>query len=169
MASHNEGCFRSKGALQDDRRNICVPQRGRWRWAWWRFWRSCNGRSGGVHACSLCFSDCGRRCAKAMLSASSTPSVFRSVRIDQPPIRQPNVAEIHHALHQRVILRFRSPECRRANVGTERQLLGLLAPTLCLGHPLRRFCLSCPLRDHPSYSRCRCSALHRSRNYYGLC
>src|SRR5215475_1402243 len=78
--------------------------------------------------------------------------------LDHSLVRQPQVAAFDHPLHQ-VILRFRSPGCRRADLGTQAARYGLPARLRRLGLPHESFCFFSPLRDHPSYSRSRRSAL----------
>src|SRR4029450_7243242 len=68
-------------------------------------------------------------------------------------IRQPQVAAFDHSLHQPVILRFRSPACRRTNLGTDSPRARLPVRTWRLGLSYESFCFIGPHRDHPSYSR----------------
>src|SRR6202034_4907844 len=73
-----------------------------------------------------------------------------------------------HLFHELVVLRFRSPGCRRAKLRTPSISARLLARTLRRGHPCGCFCFIASLRDHPSYSRLRCSALRRHRLLWPL-
>jgi len=65
-------------------------------------------------------------------------------------------------------LRFRSPGCRRAKLSTASLRARLLACTPRYGHPRGCSCFIASLRDHPSYSRLRCSALRRPRLLWPL-
>ena len=60
-----------------------------------------------------------------------------------------------------MVLRFRSPACRRAKLCAASLRARLPACTPRLGHPRGCFCFIASLRDHTSYSRLRCSALRR--------
>ena len=87
----------------------------------------------------------------------------RSFVLNHPLIRQLQVAAFDHLFHEPVVLPFRSPGCRRAKLRTPSISARLLAGTLRRGHPCGCFCFIASLRDHPSYSRLRCSALRRYR------
>ena len=67
-----------------------------------------------------------------------------------------------------MVLRFRSPGCRRAKLRTASLRARLPACTPRFGHPRGHFCFIASLRDHPSYSRFRCSALQRHRLLWPL-
>ena len=65
-----------------------------------------------------------------------------SLVLDHSLVRQPHVAAFDHALHQRVVLRFRSPGCRRVDLGTEDTEPEFRLRPLQLGRRSReRFCL----------------------------
>ncbi len=67
-----------------------------------------------------------------------------------------------------MVLRFRSPICRRAKLRTASLRARLLACTTRYGHPCGCFCFIASLRDNPAYSRLRCSALRRHRLLWPL-
>src|SRR3984957_10266654 len=90
-----------------------------------------------------------------------------SVR-DHPLIRQLQVTACNRLFHELVVLRFRSPRCRRAKLRTASLRARLPACTPRLGYPLGYFCFIASLRDHPSFSRLRCSALRRHRLLWPL-
>jgi hypothetical protein len=92
----------------------------------------------------------------------------RSFVLNHPLIRQLQVAAFDHLFHEPVVLPFRSPGCRRAKLRTPSISARLLAGTLRRGHPCGCFCFIASLRDHPSYSRLRCSALRRYRLVWSL-
>jgi hypothetical protein len=92
----------------------------------------------------------------------------RTFVLDHPLIRQLQVAAFDHLFHELVVLRFRSPGCRRAKLRTQSISARLLACTPRRGHPCGCFCFIASLRDHPSYSRLRCSALRRHRLLWPL-
>src|SRR5260221_4611442 len=88
--------------------------------------------------------------------------------LDHPLIRQLQVAAFDHLFHEHAVLRFRSPGCRRAKLRTASISARLPACTPRRGHPCGCFCFIASLRDHPSYSRLRCSALRRRRLLWPL-
>src|SRR5208283_3390679 len=92
----------------------------------------------------------------------------RSFVLNHPLIRQLQVAAFDHLFHEFVVLRFRSPRCRRAKLRTPSISARLPACTPRRGHPCGCFCFIASLRDHPSYSRLRCSALRRHRLLWPL-
>lgn len=78
--------------------------------------------------------------------------------LDPSWVRRPQVAAFDPRFHQRV-LRFRLLAGRRAHLSTRAAIDGLPVPLHHPGPPCGSFCLIGSLRDHPSYSRSRCSAL----------